>query len=175
MFRLRLYHFLVIAYLLLFCPDTVVFSTEHVFVGNMLKEEDLISGDLDKIAERSSIKRLVARTGEKLSNLLQGQHSLGAYIEEGIVNKEAIKAVPSKTNPHPDEKKFFAAADSPITKDLRDKIDVFQIEMHKKYRNNEVQLDLFQTDYAKALANAFLKLVERYYGESFLFCNNNNN
>ena len=131
-----------------------------------MSENSLKDVNLDSRANDSSLKSLVARTGETLSNLLQGPNSLGAYIEDGIVNNKTIEAVPSDTNLHPDGKKYFAAASSPITNGHRDNIDVLQIEMHKNYRDNLVDRALHQNEYAAALGNAFLNFYTRYYGKS---------
>ena len=114
---------------------------------------------LNSNAERSSLKRLVTRTGENLSDLLQGLHSLGKYIEDEIVNDVALDAVPSDTNPDPGLDPFYAAQYSPITKEHRDNINVLQIEMTSDGRKK------YQASYSLAIGEAFLKFYERYIGK----------
>ena len=114
---------------------------------------------LNSNAERSSLKLLVTRTGESLSDLLQGTHSLGKYIEDEIVNGVALEAVPSDTNPDPGLDIFYAAQKSPITIEHRDNIDVLQIEMTSDGRRE------YQANYSLAIEKAFLKFYERYIGK----------
>ena len=114
---------------------------------------------LNSKADESSLKLLVARTGATLGDLLQGDHSLGKYIEDAIVNDVPLEAVPSDTNLHPNGSEYFAAADSPITKGHRDNINVLQIEIPKNGRIT------YQANYSIALGEAFLKFYERYFGK----------
>ena len=114
---------------------------------------------LNSKADESSLKLLVARSGETLGDLLQGDHSLGKYIEDAIVNGVPLEAVPSDTNLHPNGSKYFAAADSPITNGHRANISVLQIEISNNGRTK------YQANYSIALGEAFLKFYERYFGK----------
>ena len=114
---------------------------------------------LNSNADRSSLKLLVLRTGEKLSDLLQGNHSLGKYIEDETVNGEALEAVPSDMNPDPNGYIYYAAKNSPITNLHRDNINVLQIEMPSSGRK------VYPTNYSIALGEAFLKFYEHYIGK----------
>ena len=115
--------------------------------------------ELNNNADESSLILLVDRIGENLSDLLQGQNSLGKYIEDGIVNGVALKALPSDTNPDSNGHGYFDARDSPITNGYKDKINVFQIKMPSSGRLTH------QSDYSIALAEAFIKFYERYFGK----------
>ena len=114
---------------------------------------------LDSLADESSIKLLLTRTGKTLTELLTGQNSLGKYIEDGIVNGVTLEAVPSDMNPDANGHTYFAAKDSPITNGHRDNINVLQIEMPSSGRKD------YQSDYSNALGEAFLKFYGRYIGK----------
>ena len=114
---------------------------------------------LNSKAGESSLKLLVTRTGENLSDLLQGQNSLGKYIEDGIVNGSALEAVPSDTNPDTNGDTYFSAKGSPITNGHKDSINVLQVAMPS---NGRIK---YQSDYFTALGKAFLKFYERYFGK----------
>ena len=129
-------------------------------IGSMMTASELEDTTLlNSKADESSLKLLVSRTGATLGDLLQGEYSLGKYIEDAIVNGVPLEAVPSDTNLHPDGATYFAAEYSPITNGHRDNINVLQIEISSKGRIT------YQADYSVALGEAFLKFYERYFGK----------
>ena len=156
------------------------------FVGYSISYNDLTSknsSELDAIKDKSSFKRLLNRLAgnETLSSLLYGPHSFGAYLEDEVLTingvDEAITAVPSPTNasPYPNKKDFFAATTSPSVNDHLGKVDAFQAEIHKYYRdhdeylvkgaNNKTIREPYQDEYAKAFGNAVIKFFAKFYGE----------
>jgi len=128
---------------------------EKLEIGYLYKPKDLNAGDYTK--DVSSMAALMARTGMSPTELLAGEHSLGALFE-----REGYLAIPSPRQPVPGEDKYYRGGWITQIHGSRDggDVDALQIEQPRAIREAELEE---REEYTRKLAKVIAEYHQRYY------------
>jgi len=135
---------------------------EKIEIGYLFRTEDLNAGDYTK--DVPSIQALLNRTGLTVPELLHGDHSLGAMLEE-----EGYPSIPSPRQPVPGEDKYYRGGHITQIHGSRDGglVDAIQTEFPRAIRINEEDGEKVRRDFIKAMARVVVRFHTRYYTEKY--------
>lgn len=134
---------------------------QRLELGYLLSGRELTRSDEELNGERyvnkSSVRVLASQTEGGLAALLRGEQSFGEMMV-----RRGYRAVPSKSEPHPDGKPFFAGGYSTGRYGSRHggMIDGLQIEHHREVRRTAEAREA----YSRVLAETILEYLETHLG-----------
>ena len=130
---------------------------QWAMLGYLFRGPDLNAGGLSP--SNSSIRSLAESTDVTFEELVRGNDSLGAYLDEN-----GFHAVPSPKYPGPGNATFYRGGYNTRRHGSRDggTVDAIQIESVYSFRSPASRRD----QYANALARSITKYLNKYYGYS---------
>lgn len=131
-------------------------------VGLLLSGKDFLSGDLEKLADQSSVRALVRSGKASMKELATGDTALGTLLNEG-----GFTATPSKAYPNPidandfPDRRYFNGGYNTARHGSRfsGNISAIQLEFNQDVRMN----DRSRNNYAKSIARAVTAFMNRYF------------
>lgn len=131
---------------------------QRLELGYLLRGRELALSDEEinkpRLVKKSSVRNLASKTPGGLAELLRGETSFGQ-----ILVKHGYRAVPSKSEPHPDGQPYFNGGYSTRRHGSRDggTIDGVQIEHNSRGVRNSADA---RAAYSRALAESILEFLE---------------
>ncbi|WP_406823756.1 hypothetical protein [Pedobacter sp. KACC 23697] len=131
-------------------------------VGLLLSGKDFGTGDLEKLADKSSVRALVRSGRATMKELTTGDTALGTLLNQNVFTATPSKAYPNPidANAFPDGRYFNGGYNTARHGSrFSGNISAIQLEFNSDVRMN----DKSRNDYARAIAKSIIGFINKYF------------